>query len=118
VASLIFGNITEDDILLRDILEELARKHPEQFKLYYTLNNVCIERAFVSISLQTLMIWMKPPEEWTQGRGFVTPQMISEHLPEPHDDHLIVMCGPTPMMKAMTEHLQKLGYEERHYFEF
>lgn len=36
--SLIFANQTEKDILLRDELEKLAKEHPSQFKLWYTLD--------------------------------------------------------------------------------
>ncbi|VFV38844.1 nadh-cytochrome b5 reductase 2-like [Lynx pardinus] len=36
--SLIFANQTEEDILVRKELEEVARTHPEQFSLWYTLD--------------------------------------------------------------------------------
>lgn len=36
--SLLFANQTEDDILVRKELEEVAEKYPEQFKLWYTLD--------------------------------------------------------------------------------
>ena len=36
--ALIFANQTEDDILLRNELEEVAKNHPDQFKLWYTLD--------------------------------------------------------------------------------
>lgn len=35
--SLLYANQSEDDILLREQLEELAAKHPN-FKLWYTLD--------------------------------------------------------------------------------
>lgn len=38
--SLIFANVTEEDILLRSTLEDLAAKHPDRFKLHYTLDKV------------------------------------------------------------------------------
>lgn len=31
--SLIFGNLSEDDILIKDKLDALAKKHPKQFKV-------------------------------------------------------------------------------------
>lgn len=37
-AAILFANQTEDDILLRDELEEVSNKHPQQFKLWYTLD--------------------------------------------------------------------------------
>lgn len=36
--SLIFANQTEEDILLRDELEEAALSHPDQVKIWYTVD--------------------------------------------------------------------------------
>lgn len=52
---LIFANVNPDDILLREELDRLA-KEDDGFRIYYVLNN--------------------PPENWTGGVGFVTPDMI------------------------------------------
>ncbi|KAL6066413.1 NADH-cytochrome b5 reductase 1 [Balamuthia mandrillaris] len=95
---LIFANVTEEDILLRDRLEHLAEEHPDRFKLFYALN--------------------QPPEGWTQGVGFVTAEMIKEHCPAPADDIMMVMCGPTPMNNAMLANLQQLGYSQDMCFKF
>jgi len=96
--SLIFGNVTEDDILLREELEKCATEHKDIFKLYHTLN--------------------QPPAGWTQGSGFVTPDMISKHLPGPADDTLILMCGPPPMVEALKKHMAVLNYSPEMYFEY
>ena len=53
--TLIFANVDEKDILLKDEIEELD-KNDSQFKVYYALNN--------------------PPEKWNGGVGFVTADMI------------------------------------------
>lgn len=52
---LIFANVNEEDILLRDDLDKLARED-SRFRVYYVLNN--------------------PPANWSGGVGFVTPEMI------------------------------------------
>lgn len=39
--------------------------------------------------------------------------MIKEHCPPPADDHLILVCGPDPMVKAMKKNLTELGYDEK-----
>lgn len=36
--ALLFANQTEKDILLRNELEEVAAKHPDQFKLWFTVD--------------------------------------------------------------------------------
>ncbi|KAJ5585572.1 NADH-cytochrome b5 reductase 1 [Penicillium hispanicum] len=86
---LIFANVTPEDILLQEKLEKLA-KEDDGFRVYYVLN--------------------KPPESWTGGVGFVTPDMIKERLPAPASDVKILMCGPPPMISAMKKATESLGY--------
>ena len=38
VLSLLFANQTEDDILLREELEEYRNQFPDRFKLWYTVD--------------------------------------------------------------------------------
>ena len=52
---LIFANVNEADILLKEDLDVLAQED-DRFNVYYVLNN--------------------PPEGWKGGVGFVTPDMI------------------------------------------
>ena len=52
---LIFANVNLGDILLKEDLDKLAQEDPN-FTVYYVLNT--------------------PPEGWTGGAGFVTPEMI------------------------------------------
>jgi len=93
--TLIYANVTAEDILLKAELDELEAKHPKRFRAYHVLNN--------------------PPEGWTQGTGFVTADMIKEHLPAPSSvpgAMKILLCGPPPMMTAMKKNLDTLGYEK------
>ncbi len=95
--SLIFANVTEADILLREELEGLERAH-QQFEVYYVLN--------------------EPPAGWKGGVGFVTKQILAERFGEPRDGALTLMCGPPPMNKAMKGHLATLGFKDEHVFKF
>ncbi|KAJ8605093.1 hypothetical protein CTAYLR_000375 [Chrysophaeum taylorii] len=97
--ALVFANQTEDDILCRTELEKFAKAHPEKFHLWYTLD--------------------KPPADWTYSSGFVTDTMISEHLPAPAPDTLVMCCGP-PMMidRACKPNLDKLGHAQDNQFYF
>lgn len=52
---LIFANVNEEDILLREDLDSLARED-KNFRVHYVLNN--------------------PPEKWSGGVGFVTGDMM------------------------------------------
>jgi cytochrome-b5 reductase len=85
--NLIFANVNEDDILLREDLDQLARED-KNFNLYYVLNN--------------------PPEGWTGGVGFVTADMIKVGLSFMHTPAMLSMltsfAGTTPSTRK--------GYED------
>jgi len=89
--SLLYANQSADDILVREQLEELAAAHPRRFRVWYTVD--------------------RPAAGWAYSSGFITDGMISEHLPPPADDTLVLMCGPPPMVKfACQQNLDKLGH--------
>jgi len=95
--SLLFANQTEEDILLRAELEECA-KDP-RVKVWYTLD--------------------RPPEGWKFSSGFVSQDMLADHLPPAADDVVVLMCGPPPMIQfACKPNLEKLGYNNSHYVVF
>ncbi|KAK7892043.1 hypothetical protein WMY93_024006 [Mugilogobius chulae] len=97
--SLIFANQTEKDILLRKELEEVKKNHSDQFSLWYTLD--------------------KPPQDWSYSSGFVTADMIQDHLPAPSSDVLVVLCGPPPMIQyACLPNLDKLGHKADNIFAY
>lgn len=88
--SLIFGNQTVDDILLRERLDTLARDNA-QFRVFYTLD--------------------RPPQEWEYGSGFINRDMCEKNLPAPSEDTVVLMCGPPPMIKyACIPNLVDLGH--------
>ncbi|RCH80430.1 NADH-cytochrome b5 reductase [Rhizopus azygosporus] len=89
--SLIFGNVTKSDILLEEELQGLAEQHPDRFSVYHVLN--------------------EPPENWNQGVGFITKDILEQRLPKPSNDVKILVCGPPPMVKAVTNATTDLGYE-------
>ncbi|CAL0322848.1 unnamed protein product [Lupinus luteus] len=95
---LIYANVTYEDILLKEELDGLASNYPDQFKIYYVLN--------------------QPPEVWEGGVGFVSKEIIETHLPAPAQDVKILRCGPPPMNKAMAAHLDAIGYAPETQFQF
>lgn len=96
--SLLFANQTEEDILLREELEKLAKEH-KNFNIWYTLD--------------------RPGEGWAYSSGFINSDMIRSHLPAPGPDTQILMCGPPPMIKfACIPSLEKLEYAEDMYVAF
>ncbi|XP_065183083.1 NADH-cytochrome b5 reductase 3-like [Sycon ciliatum] len=96
---LLFANQTENDILLRDELEEISAKYPERFHLWYTVDT--------------------PPKEWRYSSGFIDESMVRRHMPAFDKDVQIFMCGPPPMIKfACVPNLEKVGFTDKQYFAF
>lgn len=59
------------------------------------------------------------PPGWTYSKGFVTADMIQEHLPAPAEDVLLLLCGPPPMVQlACHPNLDKLGYSQKMRFTY
>jgi cytochrome-b5 reductase len=53
----------------------------------------------------------RAPKKWKYSVGFITAEMIKEHMPPPGKDTQILLCGPPPMIKfAVMPAFEKLGY--------
>src|ERR1700753_3623196 len=63
--TLVFGNISEDDILLKKELADLETTYPQRFRAFYLLD--------------------KPPKSWSGGKGFVTKELLKTVMPEPKE---------------------------------
>ncbi|XP_074281048.1 NADH-cytochrome b5 reductase-like protein [Silene latifolia] len=108
--SLIYANVSPDDILLKQKLDILATSHPN-FKVFYTVDN--------------------PSENWKGGVGYVSNDMVSKGLPVPSNDTLVLVCGPPGMMEHISGNkakdysqgelsgvLKELGYTEEMVYKF
>lgn len=117
---LIYANKTEEDILLRDgawlphrpaaakvrffltvncvglaaELEELEKKHPGRISVWFTLD--------------------RPPPSWRFSSGYISKEMIRDHLPPPGPDTLILCCGPPAMVEhSCINNLLQMGYDRQ-----
>ncbi|KVI11639.1 Ferredoxin reductase-type FAD-binding domain-containing protein [Cynara cardunculus var. scolymus] len=79
--SLVYANISPDDILLKKRLDMLAASHPN-LKVFYTVDN--------------------PSKYWVGGTGYISKDMASKGLPAPSNHTLILVCGPPGMMKHIS----------------
>jgi len=105
--ALLFANQTDDDILVREQLEEFAAAHPRRFKLHYTIDKRADKKEG------------EEQDEWKYSIGFVNEEMIKANLPAPGDDTVILMCGPKPMIDfACSPNLEKLGYAKERCFAY
>lgn len=81
--TLVFANLTEEDILLKKEFEELENTYPQRFRAFYVLDT--------------------PPKEWKGVKGYITKELLKQVLPEPKAENIkIFVCGPPPMYKAIS----------------
>ncbi|TGZ83527.1 ferredoxin reductase-like protein [Ascodesmis nigricans] len=111
--TLVFGNVTEQDILLKKELQELENTYPQRFKCHYILDNA-------------------PEGAGWATKGRVTKELLKTVLPEPAaGNNKIFVCGPPGMYAAisggkkspkdqgeLTGILKELGYSKDEVFKF
>ncbi|KAL7665674.1 NADH-cytochrome b5 reductase 1 [[Candida] zeylanoides] len=90
--SLLYANVSENDILLKEELDGFAKEHPERLRVHYVLNN--------------------SPENWSGSVGFITPEIMEKHLPAPSPSMNLLLCGPPPMVSAMKRAAVGLGFDK------
>lgn len=66
---LLFANVMEEDIILRDHIDALRHLYPH-LKVKYCLDN--------------------PPENWDGLSGYITKEMLEDFMPPPSDDNLVL----------------------------
>ncbi|KXJ87251.1 nitrate reductase [Microdochium bolleyi] len=99
---IVYGNRTEDDILIRREMEELCAALQDNLRIWHVL------------SLEE-----KVTKEWKMGRGRVGLECLREHLPPPPpapvgdelEDTLALVCGPPAMEKGVSTALEELGWD-------
>lgn len=80
---LFYANIAEDDILLREEIEQITRKKPDQFKLHLFLE--------------------KAPQNWKGCVGYISKEYLEKHLfPASSDNVKVFVCGPPPFYNALS----------------
>ncbi|KAF8581700.1 cytochrome-b5 reductase [Ramaria rubella] len=109
---LIFANVTEKDILLREEFDELKKKHPDTFDVVYVLD--------------------KPEKNWKGESGFVTKAVVKKHVsPASNAQKLkVFICGPPGQVAAIAGKkdgmkqgelggiLKELGYNSDQVYKF
>lgn len=108
---LIFANNTFEDILLKERLDAIAKKH-KNIRVHYILSQ-------------------SAPEGWKGYTGFISAEIVKKHLGAPSDDSLVLVCGPPGFMEAVSGNktpdykqgevsgiLKALGFKENMVFKF
>ncbi|ESL12099.1 cytochrome-B5 reductase [Trypanosoma rangeli SC58] len=82
--SLLFANRSENRILLKGLLDKLARENSHRLKVYYTVDALQDEDA-----------------AYTGFIGYITEEMLRQTMPEPSLKNLLLLCGPDGMMAKL-----------------
>lgn len=110
--TLVFGNLTEADILLKREFEHLENTYPQRFRAFYTLN--------------------EPPKHSPMAPKMVTKELLKTVMPEAKEENIkVFVCGPPGMYKAISGakvspsdqgeldgYLKELGYSKDQVFKF
>lgn len=57
--------------------------------------------------------------DWDYSQGFISEDMVRDHLPPPSEDTFILMCGPPPMIQfACNPNLDRVGHASSNRFTF
>lgn len=97
---LIYGNRTEEDILLREELETISKYMDGNLRIWHVLSS------------------KTTGADWKMGRGHIGLECLQQHLPPPPsaldsvgiEETLALICGPLPMKKSVTAALSELGW--------
>lgn len=81
-----------DRVPLRDELSELSEK----------------------LDLHLVHVLEEPPEDWEGEEGWITREMLDEHLPAGRQAFHYFICGPVPMIRAMEAFLAELEIRPGH----
>jgi predicted ferric reductase len=84
---LVYGNRTWDGVVFREELDSLSER----------------------LDLRVVHVLAEPPEGWSGEQGRVTPELLARHMPADSDRHQHLVCGPPPMIDAVTQALGSLG---------
>lgn len=108
---LFYGNISENDILIKKELDTIAEQHKDQIKIHYFVD--------------------QGTSEWKGHTGFITKDFLKQHLPGPSKDTKVFVCGPPGLYKAfsgpkvsptdqgeVTGVLAELGYTKDEVYKF
>jgi len=109
---LIFANQTPEDILLKEELDSITKKH-KNVKVTHVVNA------------------KSPNSDWKGEIGHVNKELLQKLLPKPSESSLVYVCGPPGMMEAVSGNkakdytqgevsgmLKDLGYSKDNVFKF
>jgi cytochrome-b5 reductase len=108
---LVYGSKSENDILLKKEIDEIARKFPDRVKVTYFLN--------------------EPSSNFKAETGYITADWLKKNIAHPDASHQVFVCGPPPLYNAVSGSkaspsdqgelsgaLKELGFTKENVFKF
>eukprot|EP01083_Nonionella_stella_P028771 79295_1 len=92
--SLVFGNVSMDDILMKPELEAIRRKY-DNIQIRFMVDDAPTDGR-----------------EWKEDVGYITSEIIKERIFPPAKDVIVFLCGPGRMRRIAHSSLLKLGHDE------
>ena len=97
---LFFQNRTEEDILLKDVLDKLVAQNGSRLQVLYFLSNA------------STPTWGSTGNE---KRGYINAEVISQYM-QPSVTQYVSLCGPGGFTEAMGKLLTEAGHTEESMF--
>ncbi|KAG0654746.1 NADH-cytochrome b5 reductase [Monosporozyma unispora] len=88
---LIFASCCEEELFLKNEIDRMVQERPGQFHTYY-------------------MVETTDREDWEGGIGYVTREVMNEHLPSPSEKTQLLICGPPRMVSSTRRNAIAMGY--------
>jgi len=85
--TLFYGNRTENDIVFKKELEELAQKN---------------------LKLKLVFVVTEASPQWKGTTGIITAELVKEQLPD-YKENMFYTCGPPGMVSAMEKLIESIG---------
>lgn len=108
---LFYGSQTENDVILKKELDEIAKKHKDQIQIHYFADKVS--------------------SSWDGETGYINKEFLQKHLPGPKSNSKVFVCGPPGLYEAISGNkvspsdqgevtgiLADLGYTKENVFKF
>ena len=96
--NLLYGSISIKDVLLKKELDALAEAHKDRLKVHFTVDRLDGREAELR-------------KDWKGSVGYIDSNMIKRELPGNAQNHLVLVCGPPGMIKAVNFNLRNLKYD-------
>ena len=75
-----------------------------------TRGDIILEKEFRSLLIGNFINILSKETSRVYPRGYITKDFLKDHLPETRP--FIYLCGPPPMMEAVTQQLEELNFDK------